>query len=171
MKVDRGVHEKFMRIALDQAEAALDNGEFPVGCVIVCDGEVVATGARINSGVDLCELDHAEIVALRNLQRTRPDIDLSSVTVYSTMEPCLMCYATLIVNSVHRVVYGYEDVMGGGTNLPLPLLSPLYSSLKMEITRDILRQDSLSLFQEFFTSGKNDYLKDSLLAQYTLQQK
>lgn len=165
------IHEKFMRLALDQAETALINGEFPVGCVIVNDGEVVATGARKNSGVDLCELDHAEIVALRSLQRTRPDIDFSSVTVYSTMEPCLMCYATLIVNNVHRLVYGYEDVMGGGTNLPLPLLSPLYSSMKMEITRDILRRESLSLFREFFTSGKNDYLKDSLLAHYTLQQK
>lgn len=169
--MNKGIHEKFMRLALDQAESALINGEFPVGCVIVRDGEVVATGARMNSGVELCELDHAEIVALRSLQRTRPDIDFSSVTVYSTMEPCLMCFATLIVNNVHRLVYGYEDVMGGGTNLPLPLLSPLYSSMKMEITRDILRRESLSLFREFFTSGKNDYLKDSLLAQYTLQQK
>lgn len=164
------IHEKFMRLALDQAETAFMHGEFPVGCVIVQDGEVVATGARMNSGVDLCELDHAEIVALRSLQRTRPAIDLSTVTVYSTMEPCLMCFATLIVNNVRRVVYGYEDAMGGGTNLPLQLLSPLYSSMKMEITKDILRRESLILFQRFFQSGDNDYLKDSLLAHYTLQQ-
>jgi tRNA(adenine34) deaminase len=87
------------------------------------------------------------------------------------MEPCLMCYATLIVNNVHRLVYGYEDVMGGGTNLPLAQLSPLYASFAMEITKDILRRESLGLFRQFFTSGENDYLKDSLLAQYTLQQK
>ena len=171
MKMPTEMHEKFMRLALEQAETALRNGEFPVGCVIISGGEVVATGGRMNSGVDLCELDHAEIVALRNLQRTRPEIDLSSVTVYSTMEPCLMCYATLIVNNVHRLVYGYEDVMGGGTNLPLAQLSPLYASFAMEITKDILRRESLSLFRQFFTSGENDYLKDSLLAQYTLQQK
>lgn len=163
-------HEQFMRLALHEAEIALAADEFPVGCVIVADGKVVATGSRINSAVEFSELDHAEIVALRNLQQSRPEIDLRTVTVYSTMEPCLMCYATLIVNSVPRLVYAYEDVMGGGTNLPLTMLSPLYASFQIEILGNVLREESLSLFQQFFKSGSNDYLKDTLLANYTLQQ-
>ncbi len=159
-----------MKLALSQAETAFEKGEFPVGCVIVADGEVVASGGRINSSVDFCELDHAEIVALRQLQRLRPEIDLATITVYSTMEPCLMCFSTLIVNNVRRVVYAYEDVMGGGTNLPLNMLSPLYSALEVSITPHVLRQESLRLFQQFFSNEKNDYLKGTLLANYTLQQ-
>lgn len=169
--MDRVTHEKYMGLALVQAKAALQAGEFPVGCVIVADGKVVASGARINSSVKFSELDHAEIVALRQLQQERPEIDRNTVTVYSTMEPCLMCYATLIVNNVKRVVYAYEDVMGGGTNLPLEKLSPLYASLDMEIVKDVLRQESLYLFQQFFQLSGNDYLSDTLLAHYTLQQK
>lgn len=163
-------HEKFMQLALRQAKEALDAREFPVGCIIVENGNVVASGARLNSSVELCELDHAEIVALRSLQAYRPDIDLSRVTVYSTMEPCLMCYATLIVNGVRRIVYAYEDAMGGGTNLQLQNLSPLYRNIDMEITRHILRRESLELFQRFFQEEDNTYLKDTLLAEYTLQQ-
>lgn len=163
-------HEKYMRLALEEAEHALLNKEFPVGCVLVAEGQVVATGGRRNSSVEMCELDHAEIVALRNLQQNHPQLDLSSVTVYSTMEPCLMCYSTMIVNGVRSIVYAYEDVMGGGTNLPLKLLAPLYSSLEMSIIRHVMRQESLKLFQMFFGSNESDYLKDTLLARYTLEQ-
>lgn len=163
-------HERFMALALEQARQALDDNEFPVGCVLVAAGKVVATGGRKNSGIEMSELDHAEIVALRSLQQSIPGLDLSTVTVYSTMEPCLMCYSTMIVNGVRSVVYAYEDVMGGGTNLPLNLLSPLYSSLEISVTPNVMRLDSLKLFQQFFSSDRNDYLKDTLLARYTLEQ-
>ncbi len=164
------IDEKFMRIALEQASEALSVGEFPVGCVIVCEGEVVATGGRKNSAAEFSELDHAEIVALRNLQATFPEIDRSQVSVYSTMEPCLMCFSTLIVNGIRKVVYGYEDVMGGGTNLPLKQLAPLYAQHPIEVIGRVLRFESLRLFQQFFKQAGNDYLKGTLLAEYTLGQ-
>ncbi len=163
-------HEKYMRIALKEAESALRAGEFPVGCVIVADGEVIATGSRENSGVEFSELDHAEIVAMRNLQKSHPGIDLQTVSIYSTMEPCLMCFSTLIVNNIRHVVYAYEDVMGGGTNLPLHMLCPLYSSLELEIVKDVLRDESLRLFQQFFLDDNNAYLQGTLLEEYTLKQ-
>lgn len=167
MKTD---HCKFMQAAIKEAAAALKAGEFPVGCVIVCEGEIVATGGRKNSGTEFCELDHAEIIALRTLQRTHPTIDLKTVTLYSTMEPCLMCFSTLLVNNVLRVVYAYEDVMGGGTNIPLTQLAPLYSSLEVEIIRNVMRKESLELFKQFFGSDLSGYLQDTLLAEYTLKQ-
>ncbi|WP_267313766.1 nucleoside deaminase [Desulfosediminicola flagellatus] len=159
-----------MSIALEQAADALREGEFPVGCVIVAGNTILATGKRANSAIEFSEIDHGEIIALRNLQKTHPDIDRSSVTIYTTMEPCLMCFSTLLVNNITKMVYAYEDVMGGGTNLPIRQLSPLYASLEISVTKHIMRQESLRLFQAFFGSASNDYLKGTLLAEYTLQQ-
>ena len=171
MRVEqRAVHEEFMALALAEARQALDRNEFPVGCVIVYAGEVVATGARQHSSGRVNELDHAELVALRALFDTAPELDLTAVTVYSTMEPCLMCYATLVVNNVGTVVYGYEDVMGGGTRLALPSLAPLYADRRIAVVDRVLRPQCLELFQRFFRSGANGYLHDSLLARYTLDQ-
>lgn len=163
-------HIKNMKIALQHAEDALSKGEFPVGCVIVYMGEIVATGSRNNSTNTVNELDHAEINALRTLKNDFPLINTKDILVYSTMEPCLMCYSTLILNGVKQIIYGYEDVMGGGTNLELRGLKPLYSSLNVEVTPGILRNHCLALFQQFFSNPENSYWKGSLLEQYTLQQ-
>lgn len=159
-----------MEEALQLAELALKNDEFPVGCVIVLDQTIIATGSRDNSTGKSNEIDHAEIIALRSLLTEKLDIDLSKVTVYSTMEPCLMCFSTLIVNGVTKFVYGYEDAMGGGTNLPLAQLAPLYRDIKIDLTGGVMRQECLGLFKSFFSSTKSDYLKNSYLAEYTLQQ-
>ena len=168
-------HEKFMEMALVEARAALGRNEFPVGCLMVSGGEVVAKGRRQNSQFfdsqqSANELDHAEIVALRNLLDTAPDADRSKITVYTTMEPCLMCFSTLLLNNIQTIVYAYEDVMGGGSDLPLHRLKPLYRQKKISLIPHVLRQESLNLFKEFFSSPQNNYWQDSLLAQYTLEQ-
>ncbi|BCL60987.1 tRNA-specific adenosine deaminase [Desulfomarina profundi] len=165
-------HKYYMRVAIEMARQALVEGEFPVGCVIVNDGKIVADGRRRNCKRDNgSELDHAEIIALRKFSEKQIKVDLAKVTIYSSMEPCLMCFSTLLVNGITRFVYGYEDIMGGGTNLPVKMLSPLYRSLDISITAGILRKESLELFQTFFSSPDCDYLKGTLLAEYTLQQK
>lgn len=160
-----------MKLALAQAQEALDQGEFPVGCVMVMEGEVLSSGRRDHSRNNSNEIDHAEIIALRALVDEFPEIDLSSVTVYSTMEPCLMCFSTMIVNGIRRMVYSYEDVMGGGTNLELGKLNPFYSSMKLTVVPHVLRNRSLEMFQNFFRQPDNSYLADSFLARYTLEQK
>lgn len=163
-------HEKYMEIALQQARKALAVGDFPVGCVIEYQDEIVATGRRSNSFGKVNEMDHAEIVALRALLDSERPLDRQGITVYSTMEPCLMCFSTLLVNGIRKIVYSYEDAMGGGTNLPLASLSPLYCDLKVEITGGVLRHKGLAVFKDFFANPNNDYLTDSLLAVYTLKQ-
>src|SRR5512133_1309437 len=91
-------HEQYMAVALDEARLALRDGEFPVGCVMVADGRVMARGRRHNSGeAGRNEIDHAEVLTLRQLIAEQPELDLGKVTVYSTMEPCLMCYATMLL--------------------------------------------------------------------------
>ncbi len=160
-----------MRIALEQAEEALASGEFPVGAIFVYEDTILASGKRAHSREQkevVNEIDHAEILALRGLLATPPDIPLAEITVYSTMEPCLMCYSTMILNGIRKFVYAYEDVMGGGTNLPLAQLNPLYQEMEIEIIPHILRKESLDLFKQFFMNPENTYWKDSLLSQYTL---
>ena len=166
-------HEKYMRVALEQAQEALEQGEFPVGAVLVHRDRIVASGQRAHTRKQresVNEIDHAEVLALRDFLGQESDIAMDEVVVYATMEPCLMCYTTLILNGIRSIVYGYEDVMGGGTNLSLEHLNPLYAEMTVHITPHVLRRQSLELFQQFFSNPENLYWKDSLLANYTLNQ-
>jgi tRNA(adenine34) deaminase len=163
-------HERLMGLALAEARAALALGEFPVGCVLAHDGEVIASGKRAHSSGRVNELDHAEMVALRSFLDAESGVNAGEVTVYATMEPCLMCFSALILNGFRKIVYAYEDAMGGGTNLPLTALSPLYAAMEVEIAPGVCRGESLALFQHFFRNPDNPYWKGSLLADYTLRQ-
>ncbi len=163
--------EKQMRAALMEAESALGQGDFPVGCVICLDDEVVACGRRRHSqqsrSLPANETEHAEIIALRNLLAEHPEIAPDQVIVYSSMEPCLMCYSAMLVNGIRHFVYAYEDIMGGGTNLPLRQLKPLYKNIQVSITPAVMRAESLALFKRFF-EARPEYLRDTILAEYTL---
>ncbi|MBU0909063.1 MAG: nucleoside deaminase [Proteobacteria bacterium] len=164
-------HEHFMKQALQEARNALAENEFPVGCVLVCDNEVVARGRRLNSTAQSRnELDHAEIIALRYLFASRPDINPARLTAYCTMEPCLMCYAALLLSRIRTIVYAYEDAMGGGTGLSRTGLTPLYTQANIEVIPHVLRSESLALFKEFFQNPAHSYWQDSYLTQYTLSQ-
>lgn len=162
-------HEQFMGAALAEARQALALGEFPVGCVLVRRGEVVARGHRQNSGDGVRnEIDHAEVVTLRRLLEERPGLDTGELVCYSTMEPCLMCYSTMLLSGIRHFVFGYEDVMGGGTGLALKELAPLYANMEVQIVPGICRAACLALFQQFFREFS--YWQDSLLSRYTLEQ-
>ena len=164
-------YEFFMSKALDEARKALSMGEFPVGCVIVYENRVLVTGARHHSAPDnQNELDHAEMLALRRLVGLEKKIDREKATLFSTLEPCLMCYAALILNGIRQIVYAYEDVMGGGTNIDLKRLNPFYKDMEITVIPHVLRQESLTLVKKFFSDPQRDYLKGTLLAQYTLKQ-
>lgn len=159
----------FMAEALKEAEIALNNGEFPVGCVIADDSRIICRGSRAGSLMSH-ETEHAEIVALRELNTIHPSMKRSHLTIYSTMEPCLMCFSTLILNNIRTIVYGFEDVMGGGTTLDLLSLRPLYRDMEVTIKSHVLRRECLQIFKEYFKNGENRYLQDTLLAQYTISQ-
>jgi tRNA(adenine34) deaminase len=163
-------YEYFMKMALDQARQALGAGEFPVGCVLVHRNKILATGARKGTtGDGLNEIDHAEIVALQRLLKLEDQVERSRITAFSTMEPCLMCYSALILAGIGKIVYAYEDVMGGGTGCDLSQLNPLYKNSPVKVLPNILRHESLKLFKDYFADPANVYLKQSLLAEYTLE--
>ncbi len=153
------------------AEGALSAGEFPVGCVFVYENKVVARGSRIGSaGTDINEIDHAEIQALREFYRLPAECDPGKTSVYCTLEPCLMCFGALVIAGVGKIVYAYEDAMGGGTGCRLHLLTPLYHNRRPEVVGPVMRDESLALFQAFFNNPDTTYLKRSGLAEYTLKQ-
>jgi tRNA(adenine34) deaminase len=164
-------HTKFMQAALDLARSALSRDEFPVGCVMVYKGKVVAGGARRGTRKRIpSELDHAEIIALRELETLAEPIDRKRITAYTTMEPCLMCFGALLISGIENIVYAYEDAMGGATACDRSQLPDLYKPGGVEIVAGVCRQDSLALFQTYFSRPGMDYWKGSLLAEYTLGQ-
>jgi len=164
-------YEYFMKKALDLAKKALDAGEFPVGCVLVHQNRILATGARKGTmGNFPNEIDHAEMVALNRLTNMDINTNKKKIVLFTTMEPCLMCLGASILSGISEIVYAYEDVMGGGINCDLSKLPPLYTKHTISIVPNILRQNSLELFKAFFNTPENSYWKGSLLAEYTLRQ-
>ena len=159
----------FMKLALGQAEHALAEGEFPVGCVMVYQDKVLVTGSRKGTiRDDRNEIDHAEMVALRRLTEIEDPIDPDKITAFCTMEPCLMCYGALILAGVGEIVFAYEDVMGGGTGCELSRLKPLYKNSPVMVVPGVMRAESLKIFKTYFSNPANSYWKQSLLAEYTL---
>jgi len=175
--MDDNRDETYMRLALEQAEAAFAQGEFPVGCVIVQDGRVMSKGARIGTvpvtdrRAIISEVDHAEIRALRHLETCPHTVMPERCVLYATMEPCLMCFGAIVLSGIKTVVYAFEDPMGGGTACDLSSLPPLYRNCRVRIKKGVCRQKSLDLFFDFFNKKDNQYWKDSLLEQYVRKQK
>ena len=162
---------RFMRQALAQARQALAAGEFPVGCVVVHGQRIVASGARQGSRLARPnEIDHAEMVALRRLEAVAEKPAYEDLVVYCTLEPCLMCFAALTLNRIGKIVYAYEDVMGGGTACDFTTLPPLYRRLKPQVVGGVMRSESLALFKTFFADPANAYWHGSRLAAYTAEQ-
>lgn len=104
--------EKYMRLALAEADAAATEGEVPIGAVVVCDGQVVAR-AHNRRELDLDPSAHAEFSAMVAASRALGRWRLSGCTVYVTLEPCLMCAGLMVNARVDRCVYGASDPKGG----------------------------------------------------------
>ena len=167
--ISQGFDDEFyMRAALARAGEALSHCEFPVGCIIVHKGEVIATGERTGTVSGGNEVDHAEMTALRRLSAASAVVDLKDAVLYCTLEPCLMCYSAIILSGIGRVVYAYEDAMGGGTGMDLSGGAPIYRDASVEVVPGVLRGESLALFRAFFLNPENIYWKDSYLETYTL---
>jgi tRNA(adenine34) deaminase len=81
-----------------------------------------------------------------------------------------MCFAALTLSRIGKVVYAYEDVMGGGTKCDLDALPALYGILKPHVVGGILRSESLALFKSFFNDPANTYWQGSMLETYTTDQ-
>ena len=140
--------ERFMREALLCAQASAENGEVPVGAVIVKDGIIVSRGYNRRE-TDKNALCHAELEAIDSACRTLGGWRLWQCTLYVTLEPCPMCAGAIMNARIPRIVYGAKDAVNGccGSAIDLFLLP---CSQKPEIVQGVLEPECAALMSGFF---------------------
>ncbi|HEX5436611.1 MAG TPA: nucleoside deaminase [Gemmatimonadaceae bacterium] len=140
----------YMRRCLELARRALATGDVPVGSIVVRDGRVIGEGVE-STREHLDPTAHAEIEALRAACRTLGTLDLSTATLYSTVEPCVICAYAVRYAQIRRVVFGTNARTLGGATGPCPLLTsamPIGGSAPPAITTGILSEDCEHLLAE-----------------------
>jgi len=143
--------ERFMRMALDLAQAAAKEGEVPVGAVIVDEstGEVVSTGAN---GPIVCKdpTAHAEVVALRAAGLKMGNYRLTGLTLYVTLEPCAMCAGAISHARIGRLVWGADDPKGGAVVHGPQLFEQPTLHWRPKLLGGVLAVESADLLRSFF---------------------
>ena len=141
--------EKYMLSALKEAVKAFEKGEVPIGCVIVKDGKIIAR-AHNTIEKDKSSLKHAEVKAIEKGQKKIKDWRLNGCTLYSTVEPCVMCISACILSRIDRVVFGCSEVNMGGCGSIAEIHNLKGFSHKIKIEKNILEKESSELMKEFF---------------------
>ena len=140
--------EVFMRQALDLAREAAEDGEVPVGCVIVRGGEVISRG-RNRREVGRSALAHAEIEAIDGACRALGGWRLCGCTLYVTLEPCPMCAGAIVNARIPRVVYGAKDARAGAMGSLLNVNAyPL--NHKADVESGVMGGECAAVLREFF---------------------
>ncbi|MCD8072599.1 MAG: nucleoside deaminase [Alistipes sp.] len=136
--------EKYMRLALDQAAAALERGEVPIGAVVTCRGTVVGRGHNLVETLTDATA-HAEMQAITSASENMGGKYLTDCTLYVTVEPCVMCAGASAWSQIGRIVYGAADPKKGFTRLAGGILHP-----RTEVTRGVLEAECSGLVSSFF---------------------
>ena len=145
--------EYFMRLALREAERALDHDDVPVGCVIARDQEVIAAAPNERE-LRADPTAHAEVLALREASKAVGSWRLSDAVVYITLEPCAMCAGALVLARVPRVVYGAVDPKAGAAGSVLDVLAEPRLNHRPEVAGGLLAEESAALLREFFAGRR-----------------
>lgn len=140
--------EDYMRRALDEAMAAYDEGEIPIGAVIVCKGRIVARTHNLTETLHDVTA-HAEMQAITAASDALGGKYLSECTLYVTVEPCPMCAGALGWSQIPRIVYGAPDAKRG-----YQLYAPKALHPKTEVIGGVLEDDCRNLMQSFFKARR-----------------
>lgn len=139
-----------MQQALSLARDAAEQGEVPVGSLVVMDSAVLGVG------MNRCVMDHdpsahAEVVALRDAARTHKNFRLDGATLYVTLEPCLMCCGALLQARIARLVFGARQPQTGGVVSIHEALRLPGVEHHVAITEGVFAPEAAALLQDFFT--------------------
>ena len=148
----------FMNDAILQAHKAFDEGEVPVGCVIVRNGEIIAKAHN------MCEKNknathHAEILAIEEACRVLGGWRLPGVTLYVTMEPCVMCAGAIINSRIQRVVYGAKDHRFGAFGSAIDVNSAGLNH-RPEVTGGVLGDRCAAILTDYFRGKRKKSCAD-----------
>jgi len=145
--------EYFMRLALREAEAALDHGDVPIGAVVVHDGEVIGAGHNERE-LRQDPTAHAELLALREASRVLGSWRVLESVLYVTLEPCAMCAGAIVLARVPRVVYGTTDPKAGAAGSVLDVLAEPRLNHHPNVAGGLLAGECASLLTGFFGSRR-----------------
>ena len=145
--------EYFMRLALREAERALEHDDVPIGCVIARAGEVVAAFPNERE-LRQDPTAHCEILALREAAKSAGSWRLLDTVLYVTLEPCAMCAGAIVLARVPRVVYGTADPKAGAAGSVLDVLGEPRLNHRPEVAGGLLAEESAALLRTFFGSRR-----------------
>ncbi len=145
---------KLMEAALAEASAAAEEGEVPVGAVVVnSDGEIIARAH--NRAVGLCDPSaHAEILALRAAGERAGNYRLPDCDLCVTLEPCAMCVGAIVHARIRRLIYGAPDPKGGAVESTLQLLDSSHWNHKVEVVSGLFAEEAAVLLRDFFAKRR-----------------
>jgi tRNA(adenine34) deaminase len=146
-------HERFMRLALDEARRAEGAGEVPVGAVVVLDGRVVGRGFNQPIGA-VDPTAHAEIVALRDAAQATGNYRLMDALMYVTIEPCLMCVGALVHARIGTLVFGAAEPKAGAVVSTTRALELPSLNHRVDVVGGVLADECREVVQEFFRARR-----------------
>ena len=155
-------HPSYMKLALQQARAAMEEGEVPTGCVIVrrdpaVNGKAAVIG-RAHNQVELLHdpTAHAEMLAITQAAAAVGDWRLTHTTLYVTKEPCAMCAGAIVLARIPTVVFGVPDPLRGGAVSVFNIVNHPQLNHRCEVIAGVLEPDCRTLLQEFFRARREE---------------
>ena len=145
--------EQYMQIALDEARIAAEEGEVPIGAVVVHDGEVIAR-AHNRRETDADPSAHAEVRAMLEAARALGRWRLTGCTVYVTVEPCLMCAGLMVNARIDRCVYGAADPKGGAVGTLFDVSDDPRLNHSFRVTPGVYADECAQVMRDFFKARR-----------------
>lgn len=140
--------EYYMKLALQEARQAADEGEIPVGALIVCKDHILARTHNLTETLHDVTA-HAEMQAITAAAETLGGKYLTDCTLYVTLEPCVMCAGALGWSQISRIVYGAEDPRRGFSRIAPEALHP-----KTQVVSGVMADEALQLVKDFFAAKR-----------------
>ena len=143
------IDQRYMRMAIEQAQLAAQSGEVPVGAVLVKDGEVIAKA--FNKPIANHDPSaHAEMLALRAAALAEENYRIPGSTLYVTLEPCAMCSGAMLHARIDRVVYGAPDPKTGAAGSVLDLFASKQINHQTSVEGGIMGEECGQMLRDFF---------------------
>lgn len=148
------LHDRWMRLALDLAQQAFEEGEVPVGAVIVCHDQVIGTG--YNQREQLRDpTAHAEMIAITQAAESLGSWRLLDCTLYCTLEPCPMCAGAIVQARLPVVVYGTTDPKAGACDSLYSITNDPRLNHRATVLHGVLMSDCRDILQAFFAHQRS----------------